>query len=636
MAFDQNLMIFSLGQGYLYRFHPAFKEFLQTRFLEERGKAQSRALNEKYAAIYKGHGRIDDEIYHLIEAEDYKKAAEEIEAIGAEYLTTGRSEAVRRWLEKFPAVTIRQRAWFWYYRAYIDHKKSRIGSGLRNASAAQKLFRESKNKPGMYRSAILEGELYATKTEHKKALRAYIKALEAADMDSEKIEVLGRIAVQYLVLGDTKKALGLWDEALELCTGGMETVRQMLSVSRMNVLYFMGNFKQMLRDTDRLLADDHLYKNSFDLLSVLFYEILVTFESAKYRESLKWIAVAKSYTDRSKGYDLAFKALEGQNFLYAGEPSKGQRIIEMIFGDKSEHKMLGPDSTLNYLGAWQRQNGAFAEALASHEKSLALSLKEEKPYAIASSLLNLAFDRLKQHLVAEGLPHRQLQEALSIAKKGHYSYLIAQIGFVHAWIAFSSKEIAVAKREIKKSLQLSAENGYDHFVSNEGASCLPLLIFAFEHNISRDYLTGIFTQIGPDAVKALLKLFDTANANLKKATITSLAVMATPDAVGVIRRLMRDPDVEVKTFAENALTQIRANVTNPEHVLSQREFSVFSMVGKGLSNAEIAEALFISEATVKTYVSRIFNKLGLSKRGQVASFFHHQAENGPSLPSSNR
>jgi DNA-binding NarL/FixJ family response regulator len=61
-----------------------------------------------------------------------------------------------------------------------------------------------------------------------------------------------------------------------------------------------------------------------------------------------------------------------------------------------------------------------------------------------------------------------------------------------------------------------------------------------------------------------------------------------------------------------------AQASDVAHELSDRELEVLRQIARGLSNAEIAGVLFLSEATVKTHVNRILTKLNLRDRTQAA------------------
>jgi DNA-binding NarL/FixJ family response regulator len=69
-----------------------------------------------------------------------------------------------------------------------------------------------------------------------------------------------------------------------------------------------------------------------------------------------------------------------------------------------------------------------------------------------------------------------------------------------------------------------------------------------------------------------------------------------------------------------------ASVEKP--VLSHRENEVLALVRSGLTNAEIAERLFLAESTIKSHLSSIFTKFGVRSRKEVAAAF---ADGDPSL-----
>lgn len=58
-----------------------------------------------------------------------------------------------------------------------------------------------------------------------------------------------------------------------------------------------------------------------------------------------------------------------------------------------------------------------------------------------------------------------------------------------------------------------------------------------------------------------------------------------------------------------------------------REMDVIELVAKGLNNKEIAQSLYLSEGTVRNYLSAILDKLSLRDRTQLAVFYYKNMEN---------
>ena len=102
---------------------------------------------------------------------------------------------------------------------------------------------------------------------------------------------------------------------------------------------------------------------------------------------------------------------------------------------------------------------------------------------------------------------------------------------------------------------------------------------------------------------------------LKDASRDQLATAVRTVAVGeallapsITRRLIED--FCRRPAPDGAATETAAKLT-------ARELEVVKLVARGLSNAEIAERLYLSDATVKSHIARILAKLGLRDRVQV-------------------
>ena len=70
------------------------------------------------------------------------------------------------------------------------------------------------------------------------------------------------------------------------------------------------------------------------------------------------------------------------------------------------------------------------------------------------------------------------------------------------------------------------------------------------------------------------------------------------------------------------LLQAEDRFDYPSYNLTEKEFELIRLIADGLNNKEIAEQLFLSEGTVRNYLSNILMKLDLRDRTQVACFYY--------------
>lgn len=70
----------------------------------------------------------------------------------------------------------------------------------------------------------------------------------------------------------------------------------------------------------------------------------------------------------------------------------------------------------------------------------------------------------------------------------------------------------------------------------------------------------------------------------------------------------------------------KKNGTPSSYDLSERELTIIELVAKGLNNKELADTLFLSEGTIRNYLSSLLNKLDLRDRTQLAIFYYQHLQ----------
>jgi len=96
---------------------------------------------------------------------------------------------------------------------------------------------------------------------------------------------------------------------------------------------------------------------------------------------------------------------------------------------------------------------------------------------------------------------------------------------------------------------------------------------------------------------------------------------ATGRVIEAIRRVLQGKiyicDTMIDHFLERSITGGQNFTSSPVERLSEREFEVFNLIGKGMTNRSIAEVLTVSTNTISTYRERIKEKLNLQNNAEL-------------------
>lgn len=146
--------------------------------------------------------------------------------------------------------------------------------------------------------------------------------------------------------------------------------------------------------------------------------------------------------------------------------------------------------------------------------------------------------------------------------------------------------------------------------------------------------TKIIKQKYPDIKVLILTTFDDDEfiiEALKNGAVGYiLKDLSSEKLVGAIRDAYHGSSIMQPEIAAKVISHITGTVKEPVHnsnklrnvksELTDREKDVLELVGKGMSNTEIAKKLYISEGTVKNYMSNLYSKLEVDDRSKLTLY----------------
>lgn len=192
------------------------------------------------------------------------------------------------------------------------------------------------------------------------------------------------------------------------------------------------------------------------------------------------------------------------------------------------------------------------------------------------------------------------------------------------------------------SLKMILESSGDIHVSaigHDGSDALPLyqqyrpdillMDIRMQHRNGTDALSDVLEQF-PDARVLFLTTFVDDEYITKALQLGAKGYIIKQDYETIIPALhavYSGQNVYGSEIMEKlpGLMQQEASFNYSAHDISQKEYKIITLVAQGLSNKEIAARLFLSEGTIRNYLSGILEKLQLRDRTQLAVFFYQHS-----------
>lgn len=201
-------------------------------------------------------------------------------------------------------------------------------------------------------------------------------------------------------------------------------------------------------------------------------------------------------------------------------------------------------------------------------------------------------------------------------------------------VALSLKTILEAKEDIQVIAQ--GNNGKDAIaLYREHQPDILLMDIRMEEMNGLEAATAIINEF-PDAKILLLTTFSDDEYIIKAIRIGAKGYILKQDFESIapaINAVYNGQTVFGNEVMNKipSLMQKDSSAHSEEFDLSQKDFDIIRLVSDGLNNREIAENLFLSEGTVRNYISNILEKLELRDRTQLACFYYKQLLNKDTL-----
>jgi len=190
-----------------------------------------------------------------------------------------------------------------------------------------------------------------------------------------------------------------------------------------------------------------------------------------------------------------------------------------------------------------------------------------------------------------------------------------------------SGQRALALEQFLQTVPSALQLGQRHLIAQELATAPDLLEAVFMSLDSEPLLLDLALSVGAlhNAYQLFMRIVGCGEGPALAVLEAASQRLAPNEARVVAQRGARMKSTLVRRRAAEVMAGTGRR-TSPFPELTPREAEVLRLIATGLRNQEIAEQLVLETGTVKTYVNRIFTKLGFADRVQATLYYHRAVD----------
>jgi len=613
-----------------YRYHRLFRDYLRHKVTQEDGAAAYRASQLRAAEACEQTGDLMAAVELYFAAGDPLGATETMTHGGDSLLDRCPTETLREWAHRLPPGLPAARPWPAILEGHALMREGHHAEALdvlRPALPPDSL--EDADGTAFILASALERAHY-WRGEYDAAAVACDRALATAVVPGQRMHALVSLGAAHTAASEWGRAETALAEAEALSSQETEQELLRLEGQRIAGLTTQGRFREAAARAQACRA--HIERAMPPSFIMSFHNTLALAHLylADYQAALITLDQASSTAERF-GYHFYQPLLldaRGQVELARGNVAHGLELCEHA----ERHPAVADDAgcralACSHVATAHRRAGELERAIDAYDLALDRLAGEQLHYPRLTVAANREYTAC---LVDDRRDVTTLTALAAEAGRRTLPFVAAKCALFAAIVEDGRGAREAALWRLREVTPTCLDLGHLHFLCQELTTApsltLDLLATTRDTIVTRQVLQALARH--PRGVTMLVAALSCGEPIAAEALTVGSAMLEPADRTTLLRRGRRHRLPLVRRLAAQleAVGEPHDPARDALPELTRREVEILSLIAEGKRNAEIAEQLVLSPTTVKTYVNRIFSKLGVTDRVQATLRYRAHAD----------